>query len=470
MGRLWNVSRLRVLANAEQWPDRIGGGLEHGRANHVGVRRVEPPDHGGNGGQCKCDVVGTAVHVRRFREPDGHGRDEGERSGVAQTGGCGDEPGGHQHGCEPEPVGGRSAANGFAIGAYDLKIDAKRNQPYYEPSMTRVWKSERYSFGSRRLNGAQGRIASWGKYYPYGEERSAPTANDGDKFATYFRDADTALDYAVNRYYDSARGRFLTPDPYRASASVQNPQSWNRYGYVENDHVNFKDPQGLVAECPECDFSVPTWALAGDLWGGGGSGDGNPMPQPMPWDLAGISKKEWSAERLQTFGRTITPIRVTNFSNTGPKQDVITAVLNGILAALTEHEDCANWLQGGDVLAQELVRVLVDNGSYGYGDFNTNSVAAFCGQRNADGSETGVPITAAFTVNSNRAFFTKANSKGQAWSVRPRGFSGGTLQAQASIVIHELAHILGAAGFKSDWGDSKAMQSNDKLVLGTAER
>jgi RHS repeat-associated protein len=72
-----------------------------------------------------------------------------------------------------------------------------------------------------------------------------PTANDGDKFATYFGRADTGLDYAVNRYYDSARGRFLTPDPYPVSASVQNPQSWNRYGYVENDRVNFKDPYGL---------------------------------------------------------------------------------------------------------------------------------------------------------------------------------------------------------------------------------
>jgi hypothetical protein len=42
---------------------------------------------------------------------------------------------------------------------------------------------------------------SIGKYLPYGEERPGATANDTDKFATYFRDASTGLDYAMNRYY-----------------------------------------------------------------------------------------------------------------------------------------------------------------------------------------------------------------------------------------------------------------------------
>jgi RHS repeat-associated protein len=135
---------------------------------------------------------------------------------------------------------------GQMIGVYELKVDEKGNQPYYGPSMTLVWKSEWYYFGSRRLNGAQDRLASWGKYYPYGEERGTATANDGHKFATYFRDADTGLDYAVNRYYDAARGRFLTPDPYRASGGPADPGSWNRYAYVQGDPINAYDPQGLM--------------------------------------------------------------------------------------------------------------------------------------------------------------------------------------------------------------------------------
>jgi RHS repeat-associated protein len=83
-------------------------------------------------------------------------------------------------------------------------------------------------------------------YYPYGEEET-PTANDRQKFATYTRDSATGLDYAQNRYYASQIGRFTTADPYRASAKRRNPQSWNRYAYVQGDPINANDPTGLCA-------------------------------------------------------------------------------------------------------------------------------------------------------------------------------------------------------------------------------
>jgi RHS repeat-associated protein len=71
------------------------------------------------------------------------------------------------------------------------------------------------------------------------------TANDTEKYATYTRDSLTGLDYAVNRYYSSIWGRFLSPDPYGASARVLNPQSWNRYAYTIGDPMNSGDPSGL---------------------------------------------------------------------------------------------------------------------------------------------------------------------------------------------------------------------------------
>src|SRR5580700_8365860 len=51
---------------------------------------------------------------------------------------------------------------------------------------------------------------------------------------------------ANNRYYNSAYGRFMTPDPYRASGSPSDPQTWNRYAYTGGDPVNRKDPSGLL--------------------------------------------------------------------------------------------------------------------------------------------------------------------------------------------------------------------------------
>ncbi len=130
-----------------------------------------------------------------------------------------------------------------------------------------------------------GRVSSStvGYYYPYGESKhwSAPM------FATYPRRAyeDPNLYYAMNRWYSSQIGRFTTPDPYRASASLANPQSWNRYSYVENDPVNFNDPSGLnrcavsgrwySASGPPDDRSYDWgywwgWYECGEEYGGGG--------------------------------------------------------------------------------------------------------------------------------------------------------------------------------------------------------
>jgi RHS repeat-associated protein len=53
-------------------------------------------------------------------------------------------------------------------------------------------------------------------YYPFGEEITS-TANDRYKFAETFRDSNTGLDYALNRYYAAGIGRFLSPDPYEPS-------------------------------------------------------------------------------------------------------------------------------------------------------------------------------------------------------------------------------------------------------------
>jgi RHS repeat-associated protein len=82
------------------------------------------------------------------------------------------------------------------------------------------------------------------KYYPFGEERQV-SKNDRRKFGTYVRDDFSGLDYAEQRYYSSALGRFITPDPYAGSVQLGNPDTWNRYAYVNNDPINRTDPHGL---------------------------------------------------------------------------------------------------------------------------------------------------------------------------------------------------------------------------------
>jgi RHS repeat-associated protein len=80
--------------------------------------------------------------------------------------------------------------------------------------------------------------------YSYGDEITS-TSNDREKFATYTRDTYTGLDYAGNRYYASTYGRFNTADPFRQSAHLGNPASWDRYVYSLDDPINRGDPSGL---------------------------------------------------------------------------------------------------------------------------------------------------------------------------------------------------------------------------------
>jgi len=99
------------------------------------------------------------------------------------------------------------------------------------------------------------------RFFPYGEEIAA-TPNDRDKFATYLRDSSTGLDYAMNRYYGSNMGRFLTPDPFSPSANLGNPQSWNHYSYAGNDSVNKNDALGLYPDPAEPGDWFDDWPTA----------------------------------------------------------------------------------------------------------------------------------------------------------------------------------------------------------------
>ncbi len=114
------------------------------------------------------------------------------------------------------------------------------------------------------------RLGSVGKYLPYGADKPGASnpANDNEKFATYTRDGGSGIDYADQRWYSQGVGRFGTADPYVASAGVEDPGSWNRYGYAVGDPVTFNDPKGLMAQ-PQNLPCLPTPSTTTyDCWGG----------------------------------------------------------------------------------------------------------------------------------------------------------------------------------------------------------
>src|SRR5581483_2394434 len=93
-------------------------------------------------------------------------------------------------------------------------------------------------------------------YFPWGEAKGSTNPQDTWSYATYWRDSVSGLDYANNRYYSNAYGRFMTPDPYSNSGRLNDPQSWNRYVYTRGDPISRYDPAGT-------DDGIPTFKVTG---------------------------------------------------------------------------------------------------------------------------------------------------------------------------------------------------------------
>ena len=80
---------------------------------------------------------------------------------------------------------------------------------------------------------------------PYGQMMTSST-NDPYLYAGLYQDTEDGGDDAWYRNYSSEQSRWLRPDPYNGSYDLNNPQSFNRYSYVENHPLTFTDPSGLA--------------------------------------------------------------------------------------------------------------------------------------------------------------------------------------------------------------------------------
>lgn len=65
-------------------------------------------------------------------------------------------------------------------------------------------------------------------------------------YTGYEKDDESGLDFAQARYYNSSHGRFTSVDPLAGSATIKDPQTFNRYSYVLNSPYKFSDPLGLL--------------------------------------------------------------------------------------------------------------------------------------------------------------------------------------------------------------------------------
>jgi len=130
-------------------------------------------------------------------------------------------------------------------------------------SLTGVSRHDYMPFGEELYAGVGGRSSSNGY-----------TNTDGarQKFTGYEADSETGLNFAQARYQSPGLGRFTSVDPLGRSASITNPQSFNRYSYVLNNPTNSTDPSGMI---PYSGADVGWSDVADGFWG---SDLGGPRP------------------------------------------------------------------------------------------------------------------------------------------------------------------------------------------------
>lgn len=143
----------------------------------------------------------------------------------------------------------------------------------------------------RLITNANGTNIGEQGHYPFGESLYQNNSTTEWRFTTYQRDQESGLDYALARFYNSRVGGFCSVDPL--DGNPDDPQSWNRYSYAENDPINLIDPSGK---------GFLTWlfdalAILADIFSGGAT---TPETIELGISLQGVSDLALFAAVVQT--------------------------------------------------------------------------------------------------------------------------------------------------------------------------
>ena len=127
-----------------------------------------------------------------------------------------------------------------------------------------------------------GAVVERTEFYPYGRLRHEQRANfeSAYKFTGKERDSATGLDYFGARYYSPVIGRFISVDFMPGNPG--HPQTFNPYGYANNNPLAFIDPRGMASQ-----------GLSPDLLDGNNDDDGS--------DNKGSSMDNWEEDLVKTL-------------------------------------------------------------------------------------------------------------------------------------------------------------------------
>jgi RHS repeat-associated protein len=322
---------------------------------------------------------------------------------------------------------------------------------------------------ARVVTNESGAVVARHDYLPYGEELGAGAGMRSgaqgygaadvlrQRYALTERDETTGLEHTKWRKLETRAGRWNSPDPYRGSMAVGNPQSFNRYSYVENDPLNFVDPSGLRKICfgyhvTFVSIERATRRVVSSRYGG--------FVPVMCFDIGGEGK-DLTARLRGKF----TPKQLERFK----------AALADMLARLSKNNGknkCADAFGGLDKAMEALSKTNFefeslggprDIGGNGFPSmYFYNKLDAY-----ADGSKVGINSDGRFMMEGGR--LPIANRPGESILANEALFSLGDVEAASFILLHELGHrrkIFGADDRDADQkGDDEAeTDRNNKKI------
>jgi RHS repeat-associated protein len=294
------------------------------------------------------------------------------------------------------------------------------------------WITDR--LGSARATGAGPTMS----YLPYGEELTS-TADGQYKFGTYVRDSTlNNQDYADQRYYHAALGRFYSPDPAGlAAVNPTNPITWNRYAYVGGDPVNFSDPSGLFGRRDPCLVNPDSCEDFGIGGGAGDFGGGSDIMHPINDDQG----HQPNAKADQRWERAVEKLSngnnlLQNLVPSGPCAGDFAALQAAYGIGLTDVQNqgnISNWVDA--TRSTDLESSLFTPGTAAYNFWVTQNptftVADYFLANNAPNRSVGAQTAFTISASSGNIYF------------RPQYVNGLSDGQAAALLAHELLHSLG---------------------------
>ena len=158
------------------------------------------------------------------------------------------------------------------------------------------------------------------------------TASLKSRFTSYQRDQESGLDYAMNRYFSNANGRFISPD--KGHPKLYAPITLNRFVYAMADPVNYRDPDGnIIAPGPYTPPPPPPIPPEMPI-GGGSTGIttgtiGEEYQNPAPETIAAMASRTWCRALIETLSGNSICRALAMYSDSCPMIDLSLAIVIG---------------------------------------------------------------------------------------------------------------------------------------------